>query len=111
MTEENNVTLELKLTPEQAAEVGAKLTAISAEAFENIKNNLVELFRKVKKIIIKNASMLVDGLLRIANEHPKWWHLYRYSKKRRVRKKYRRKLMQQLLSKMRALNEMREAIA
>ena len=53
----------------------------------------------------------MDGLLYVANEHPKWWHLYRYSKKRRVRKKYRRKLMQQLLSKIKALNETREAIA
>lgn len=94
MTEANNATLEQ-----------------AAEAFENIKKKLVELWRKVKKIIIKNASTLMDGLLRIANEHPKWWHLYRYSKKRRVRKKYHDKLMRQLLSKIRALNETREAIA
>lgn len=94
MTEANNATLER-----------------AAEAFENIKKILVELWRKVKKIIIKFSSAFVDGLLRSANEYPKWWHLYKYSKKRRVRKKYRDKLMRQLLCKMRALNETREAIA
>ncbi len=78
---------------------------ITPEQIINIKKTITEAWRKIKKIIIKSADLLVDAFLRATNEHPKWWHLYKYSKKRRVRKKYRRKLMQQLLSKT------REAIA
>lgn len=37
-----------------------------------------------------------------ANDHPKWWHLYKHAKKARTRKKYRRRLMQQLVTKLAA---------
>lgn len=35
-----------------------------------------------------------------ANDHPKWWHYYKHAKKYRVRKKYRRRLEQQLCDKL-----------
>lgn len=34
------------------------------------------------------------------NDNPRWWHIYTHTKKRRIRKKYRDKLMRQLASKM-----------
>lgn len=43
---------------------------------------------------------LMDALLYAANDNPRWWHIYTHTKKRRIRKKYRDKLMRQLVSKM-----------
>lgn len=61
-----------------------------------------DVLRKVAAATAKTASDLVDSLLYTANEHPKWWRLYKHAKKARTRKKYRRRLMQQLLRKLEA---------
>lgn len=46
---------------------------------------------------ICTIAELKAAALYYANEHPKWWHLYKHAKKARTRKKYRRRLMEQLL--------------
>lgn len=54
----------------------------------------------VAKAITQTWDDLMDRMLFEANDNPKWWHLYKHAKKYRTRKKYRRRLMQQLFSKM-----------
>lgn len=61
-----------------------------------------EVFAKLSKNIRKNMNNIIDDMLYHANDNPKWWHLYKHSKKFRIRKKYRRRLMQQLLRKLEA---------
>lgn len=64
---------------------------------------LQELKEKIRKREPKEAdSNFTDYMLYRANSHPKWWHLYKHAKKYRVRKKYRKRLMQQLVEKLRA---------
>jgi hypothetical protein len=102
--------LTLTITPEQA-EAFEKMAEIVRKVYERI----LEVFRQVaeaaSKISInlvnainKTAGNIMDALLFGANDNPKWWHLYKHAKKYRTRKKYRRRLMQQLLSKLRAAN-------
>lgn len=105
----DTLTLELTLTPEQAAAVVAAVKPVIDRAIDTIVQALREfadwaadVLRKVAAATAKTASDLVDSLLYTANEHPKWWHLYKHAKKARTRKKYRRRLMQQLLRKLEA---------
>ena len=59
------------------------------------------------------TSLMLDGfdpLLYSVNAHPKWWHLYKHAKKYRVRKKYRKRLMQQLIESLRAAPDPLEVI-
>ena len=105
----DTLTLELTLTPEQAAAVVAAVKPVIDKAIDTIVQALREfadwaadVLRKVAVATAKTASDLVDSLLYTANEYPKWWHLYKHAKKARTRKKYRRRLMQQLLRKLEA---------
>lgn len=105
----DTLTLELTLTPEQAAAIVAAAKPVIDKAIDTIVQALREftdwaadVLRKVAAATAKTASDLVDSLLYTANEHPKWWHLYKHAKKARTRKKYRRRLMQQLLRKLEA---------
>ena len=103
----DTLTLELTLTPEQAAAIVAAVKPVIDKAIDTIVQALREftdwaadVLRKVAAATAKTASDLVDSLLYTANKHPKWWHLYKHAKKARTRKKYRRRLMQQLLRKL-----------
>lgn len=94
-----------------------ELKNITPEQFENAKaavvrcaQALVEMWRRVRAQLLKNMAKFMDGLLYAANTNPKWWHLYKHSKKRRVRKKYRDRLMRQLNQKLAAIyGETKEA--
>lgn len=88
------------ITPEQLEKAKA--------AVECIAQALGEVWRSVKEAFKKITSGFMDALLHSLN-NTKWWHLYKYSKKRRVRKKYRDKLMRLLLSKLRAIKEVNPA--
>ncbi|MEE0732819.1 MAG: hypothetical protein U0M23_04135 [Acutalibacteraceae bacterium] len=96
-------TLELTLTPEQAAAIVAagkividKMIDTIVQALREFADWVADVLRKVVVAAAKTASDIVDSLLYTANEHPKWWYLYKHAKKARTRKKYRRRLMQQL---------------
>lgn len=85
----------------------SELKNITPEQFENAKAALVrvaqalgETWRRVRAQLLKNMTKFMDCLLYAANTNPKWWHLYKHSKKRRVRKKYRDRLMRQLNQKL-----------
>lgn len=100
----------LTLTLEQA-EALERLAQNAREVCERICEALWELAKWASEVISRAASAiaqagndLVEHMLYAANNNPKWWHLYKHAKKYRTRKKYRRRLMQQLLSKLRAAN-------
>ena len=73
-----------------------------AKAIRLFNDRAVEVFAKLSKNIRKTMNKIIDNMLYHANDNPKWWHLYKHSKKFRIRKKYRRRLMQQLLRKLEA---------
>ena len=58
----------------------------------------------------ESLSKFMDAMLYSVNTHPKWWHLYKHAKKYRVRKKYRKRLMQQLIESLRAAPDPLEVI-
>ena len=91
--------IELTLTPEASEALGI-MVQCARETIERI----VEAFRKLAGAVRKIWDKIVDTLLRIVNDNPKWWHLYKHAKKYRTRKKYRNRLMQQLRSVLRAVN-------
>lgn len=100
-------TMELTLTigPEAAVAIVEALRPAFEyimEQFRKLADWAVKTIKKVAEVARKAAGDLMDGLLYNANDHPKWWHLYKHARKARTRKKYRRRLMQQLLGKVRA---------
>lgn len=64
--------------------------------------NALEAFGKAAAVGSEVINHCMDNLLYNANDHPKWWHLYKHARKYRTRKKYRRRLLQQLISRLEA---------
>ena len=65
---------------------------------------------ELAKLAAESLSKFMDAMLYSVNTHPKWWHLYKHAKKYRVRKKYRKRLMQQLVESLRAAPDPLEVI-
>jgi hypothetical protein len=106
--DQQNVELTLSLNPEQAKTLGEAIVEMLKPAIEYMAKKARELadiiakaFRKAAAAAVKTADRYMDALLYNANDHPEWWHYYKHAKKYRVRKKYRRRLMQQLIEKLR----------
>lgn len=100
-----SMTLELTIGPEGAAAIAKAIKPAieqAAKAAREIMDAIVAAFKKAAAAAAKAMNDFVDSLLYKANSHPKWWHLYKHAKKYRVRKKYRKRLMQQLVEKLRA---------
>nr|DAW23129.1 MAG TPA: Large polyvalent-protein-associated domain 15 [Caudoviricetes sp.] len=101
--------LTITLTPDMAAALLDAIAPRIVKLWESVKSWINEAAKALSKFaaaISKTAAEavnnLVDAMLYNANDHPKWWHLYKHAKKRRTRKKYRRLLMQQLTRKLAA---------
>lgn len=65
---------------------------------------------ELAKLAAESLSKFMDAMLYSVNTHPKWWHLYKHAKKYRVRKKYRKRLMRQLIESLRAAPDPLEVI-
>lgn len=111
------ITATITLTPEQqeaikkAADLMAKVWETVKAVLDQLKEiarsiweQVCELYAHAELAARKGINNLMDAMLYAANDNPKWWHLYKHAKKYRTRKKYRNRLMQQLLSKLRAAN-------
>ena len=101
----DNVELTLTFTPEQAAAmVEAFKEALEpvVQAINKVIEWAREVIQQIAAAVKKTAHGFMDRMLYAANDHPKWWHLYKHAKKARTRKKYRRRLVQQLLRKLEA---------
>lgn len=67
--------------------------------------------KAIAQEVVKTVQPAIDyAMLYSVNTHPKWWHLYKHAKKYRVRKKYRKRLMQQLIESLRAAPDPLEVI-
>lgn len=96
----DSMTLELTLTPEQAAAIVETLKPAIEEFVRRVREFTewaAEVLRKVAAVVCERAAKFIEAELYFANDNPKWWHLYKHAKKARTRKKYRRRLMEQLL--------------
>lgn len=104
-------TMELKLSigPKEAAAIAKILQPTIdciVDLFKKLADWAVKALKKVAEITANTVKKYTDAMLHQANDHPKWWHLYKHAKKYRVRKKYRRRLMNQLAMKLRASPEL-----
>lgn len=107
-TTHDDESMELTLTigPEQAAAIAETMRRAFDRALETVRKAadwIVEALRKAAAAVREKAASFVDFMLYHANDHPKWWHLYKRAKKARTRKKYRRLLMRQLNAKLAAV--------
>lgn len=97
----------MELTLPITSQAAAAIAEVIRSAFERfihkakkVIGQIAEVFRTAAKVVGKTVREVMDALLYAANEHPKWWYLYKHAKKYRVRKKYRRRLEKQLYSKL-----------
>lgn len=79
----------------RAAEILAEFFRKAVETVKRIAEALATTLRKHK-------DEFVDAAMLAASPPPKWWRLYKHAKKARTRKKYRRKLMDNLLATVQA---------
>lgn len=86
---------QIKALYEKCKEVIERVVQVIREVWARI----MEICGPVIDWFVKEAT---DALLKAANNHPKWWHLYRYAKKGRTRKKYKRLLMRQVVATLAA---------
>lgn len=73
-----------------------------AQAIREIGDRLREALTPMIRLACEAVNKFFDALLYAANDNPKWWHLYKHAKKARTRKKYRRRLVRQLVAKLAA---------
>lgn len=113
IAEPTEITGTALLTPEQQATI-ENAVKLLREVWEAVKRALnwvlevlhpiwerfVEIYMAAKADAHKSISDLLDAMLYAANDDPKSWHIYTHTKKRRTRKKYRDKLMRQLVAKL-----------
>lgn len=107
MNQPDSMELTLTITPKQAAAIVETMKA-AIEKIVQLARELAEWAGNVIRQLaaaMPNLNDLMERLLYEANDNPKWWHLYKHAKKHRTRKKYRRRLMQQLFSKWSAAQE------
>lgn len=81
-----------------------------AEALKRITDRALEILRELARVFRYNWAEFLDKLLAVANDDPKAWHLYKHAKKARTRKKYKKRLMQKLVSAIKAGALSEEAI-
>ena len=96
--------------PEQLHEAHALAVRTSGIIMDSVRKAIESVSQAAKQItsawretvteISRKANEYIERALYMANDNPRWWYLYKHSKKWRVRKKYRRKLMQQLCRKL-----------
>lgn len=108
-----SVELTFSATPQTIETTVEAMRSMFAAIIQNVKAafaQIARVFKKAANTLSKMARKAMDTLLYAANDNPKWWHLYKHAKKARVRKKYRRRLMQQLFDKLRASPSILEVI-
>lgn len=101
---ETPLSIELTLpgAPELITELAKKLSKWLIEAAKEICQQFDIPSKSIRNVLNKTAENVLDSLLYEANDNPRWWHLYKHAKKARTRKKYKRLLINQLHSKLRA---------
>lgn len=114
---EEAVELTLTIGPDQAKAIAQEVVKTVRPAIDYAVKKAheftgwaIQTAGELAKLAAESLSKFMDGMLYSVNTHPKWWHLYKHAKKYRVRKKYRKRLMQQLVESLRAAPDPLEVI-
>lgn len=114
---EKSTNLTLPIGPDQAKAIAQEVVKTVQPAIDYAAKKAREFIDwairaagEFAKIAAESLSKFMDAMLYSVNTHPKWWHLYKHAKKYRVRKKYRKRLMQQLIESLRAAPDPLEVI-
>ena len=114
---EEAVELTLTIGPDQAKAIAQEVVKTVRPAIDYAVKKAheftgwaIQTAGELAKLAAESLSKFMDAMLYSVNTHPKWWHLYKHAKKYRVRKKYRKRLMQQLVESLRAAPDPLEVI-
>lgn len=114
---EKTMELTLTISPDQAKAIAQEVVKTVQPAIDYAAQKArefidwaIQVAGEIAKIAAESLSKFMDAMLYSVNAHPKWWHLYKHAKKYRVRKKYRKRLMQQLIESLRAAPDPLEVI-
>lgn len=83
---------EERLTLETAIEPFERDLAVVADPFRAVMARVAEIIKPIIEALVNFAIFAY-----MADRHPKWWHYYRHAKRRRIRKKYRDKLLREMI--------------
>lgn len=92
--------------PLDGAETFKQLSEAYRQSFkvliDNFTSAIMPIIKKLVEFITEAikplTSLITDLMLYAANCNPKWWHYYKHSKKLRIRKKYRDKLVREMFA-------------
>ena len=114
---EKTMELTLTISPDQAKAIAQEVVKTVQPAIDYAAQKArefidwaIQVAGEFAKIAAESLSKFMDAMPYSVNAHPKWWHLYKHAKKYRVRKKYRKRLMQQLIESLRAAPDPLEVI-
>lgn len=68
-----------------------------ADAFREIIEKIAEALRPAIELIVETVRKIWDAIAR-GLVPKKWWHLYKHAKKRRIRKKYEKRIRERVLA-------------
>jgi hypothetical protein len=61
---------------------------------DEVTQDLVEIMRAATKAVAPLFRAVYDAYLKVMCDRPRWWHLYKHSKRLRTRRKYEHRLRQ-----------------
>ena len=99
-----------KAIDQEVAKTAQPATNYAAQKEREFMDWTFQVAEDLANLAAESLSKFMDAMLYSVNTHPKWWHLYKHAKKYRVRKKYRKRLMQQLIESLRAAPDPLEVI-
>ncbi len=67
------------------------------EAFRELAKRIAEALQPVIELIVETVQKIWDAIAR-GLVPKKWWHLYKHAKKRRIRKKYEKRIRERVLA-------------
>jgi uncharacterized protein YicC (UPF0701 family) len=82
---------------EKAKEIILQAAEKVVKAFKEIARQIVEALTPVIEWTVKAIRRILDAIAR-GLVPKKWWHLYKHAKKRRVRKKYEKRIRERVLA-------------
>lgn len=85
---------------EEMLELKERVEAV-VEQIKAVMARVAEIVAPAIKRFVELAKPYIDALteaaiLYISDRYPKWWHYYKHAKRRRIRKKYRDKLLREV---------------
>lgn len=90
---------------DQLAEAIDRAINAITDAFRKIADAITEAWERIKEAFSPLIRRTIDALYRAAAERPRDFYLYKHSKKKRVREKYRKRISRRLATMIRTASE------